>query len=96
MNDVFPKVVQAIAGDNFTVYAYMNDGSVRRVDVLSLIDKGGVFTPLRDPDVFRRTLTVMNDTVAWDLTGNHDPSDCIDLDPFSVQEKPTVVDPLTA
>lgn len=96
MKDIFPKVVQAIPGDNYTIYAYMNDGSVRLVDALPLIDKGGVFAPLRDPDVFQRTLTVMNDTVAWDLSGKHDPSDCIDLDPFSIQERPAVADPLTA
>jgi len=23
----------------------------------------------------------MNDTLAWDLTGNNDPSQCIDIDP---------------
>ena len=96
MDSIFPKVVQAIAGDNYTVYAYMNDGTVRSVDVLPMIEKGGVFAPLRDPDVFKQSLTVMNDTVAWDLRGKHDPYDCIDLDPFSVQERPVVADPLTA
>ena len=94
MNIIFPKVVQAVAGDHYTVYAYMNDGTVRGVNVFPLIEKGGVFAPLRDPDIFRHSLTVLNDTIAWDLSGKHDPSHCIDLDPFSVQERPFVADPL--
>ena len=27
--DFIPKVVQAVAGDDFTVYAYFSDGAVR-------------------------------------------------------------------
>ena len=96
MDSVFPKVLQAIAGENHTVYAYMNDGNVRLVDVYPSIEKGGVFAPLRDEAIFRKALTVLNDTVAWDLTGKHDPADCIDLDPFTIQERPAVADPLTA
>ena len=96
MDTIFPKVLQAIAGENYTVYAYMNDGCVRLVDVLPLIEKGGVFAPLRDEATFRNALTVLNDTVAWDLTGKRDPADCIDMDPFSIHERPAVKDPLTA
>ena len=96
MTTIFPKVLQAVAGEHYTVYAYMNDGTVRLVDVLPLIQKGGVFSFLLDPEVFTKALTVLNDTVAWDLTGKHDPADCIDLDPFSVQARPAVADPLTA
>ena len=29
----YPEVYQAVAGENYTVYAYMNDGSVREFDV---------------------------------------------------------------
>lgn len=28
--DLIPKVVQAVAGDGFLVYAYFSDGTVRR------------------------------------------------------------------
>ena len=88
MASVFPKVLQAIAIDGYKVHAYMNDGSTRCVDIRPLIDKGGVFTLLKDPNIFCSTLTILNDTVAWDITGKHDPADCIDLDPFTIQSLP--------
>ena len=37
-----PEVFQAVAGENYTVYAYMNDGNVRVLDVKPLIEKGGI------------------------------------------------------
>lgn len=90
-----PKVVQAVAGQNFLVYAYFHDGTVRLLDASLLLQKGGVFTPLRDADFFRDRLTVINDTVAWDVDGNHDPCTCIDLDPCELYEScPIVEDPL--
>lgn len=95
MNDtVFPVVLQAVAGDGYTVYAYMLDGTVRKVSVRHLVEQGGVFEKLKDREFFVNALTVMNDTVAWDLSGCHDPSDCIDLDPFTVSECEVVTDPL--
>lgn len=88
----FPSVIQAVAGPNQTVYAYFTDGSVRLFDAKPLIGRGGVFAALGDEEAFRDRLTVMNDTVAWDISGDRDPSKCIDLDPFSVYENSQIVD----
>ena len=94
--EYFPEVVQVVAGDGFVVFAYFSDGTVRRFDVKPLIEEGGVFSRLADEAFFTGGLTVMNGTVAWDVAGNRDESRCIDLDPFVVYEKATVVpDPLT-
>lgn len=43
MEQIFPKVLQSVAGDNYTVYAYLNDGTVRCVDMKPMIAQGGVF-----------------------------------------------------
>lgn len=86
MDKIFPEVVQAVAGKNFTVYAYMKDGSIRLFDAKPLIEQGGVFEKLRDETFFSERLTVMNETVAWDLSGRHDPTNCIDIDPFTIAE----------
>lgn len=94
MEQIFPKVLQAVAGDNYTVYAYMNDGTVRRVDMNPMIVQGGVFEQLREEEFFVSRLTVLNDTVAWDLTGQRDPAQCIDIDPFTVADMPVAADPL--
>ena len=93
--ELIPKVVQAVAGEGFTVYAYFSDGTVRLLDAAPLLEKGGVFAPLRDPEFFRDRLTVLNDAVAWDVDGNRDPYTCVDLDPCELYEScPVVADPL--
>ncbi|MCL2245475.1 MAG: DUF2442 domain-containing protein [Treponema sp.] len=90
----FPLVLQVLPTDNFEVYAYMNDGSVRLFDVKPLIKKNTVFESLMDIQVFKNNLTIINNTVAWDIAGNRDSNKCIDIDPFSIFEKPPVSDPL--
>ena len=84
MTMFFPEVYQAVAGENHMVYAYVCDGSVRLYDMKPLLEKGGVFEALRNEDVFRSTITVMNGTVAWDIAQNRDPSGCIDIDPLDI------------
>ena len=92
--EYIPKVLQAVAGEDFTIYLYFSDGSVRLYDAKPLLQLGGVFEPMRDPDYFRDRLTVLNDTAAWDVSGDMDPCNCIDLDPIELYETcPVVVDP---
>ncbi len=90
----FPEVLQVVPGDNYTVYAYFNDGTVRRYDASELVMRSGILAQLRDRKVFVDRLTVMNGTVAWDIAGNRDETKCIDIDPFVVYASPVVKDPL--
>ena len=93
--ELLPSVLQAVPGENFTVYAYFNDGSVRLADIKPMIAKGGVFAPLSDETFFRERLTVMNGAVAWDIAENYDNTRCVDLDPWVMyRESPKVPDPL--
>ena len=92
--EYYPVAVQAVAGPGRTVYAYFSDGQVKCYDMRAAIERGGVFAPLADETFFSGRLTVLNDTVAWDLSGRYDPRDCIDLDPFEVYAAETVSDPL--
>ena len=94
MNKFYPEVYQAVAGDDYVIYVYMNDGAMRKYDVKPLLQKGGVFEPLRDKTLFRKTLTVIGGTAAWDLEGNRDESRCIDLDPMDLFLNGIVVDDL--
>lgn len=93
--DLLASVLQAVPGDDFTVYAYFNDGSVRRADIKPLIAQGGIFSALADETFFRERVTVINGAVAWDVTGTRDATRCIDLDPCAMYEySPVVRDPL--
>jgi len=90
----WPKVLQVVPTDDYCVYVYFNDGSVRLFDTKPLIESGTVFEPLRDIVFFKNKLAVINGTVAWDVGGNRDPRKCVDLDPFVIFEQPAVADPL--
>jgi len=90
------QVLQVLPKDAFRVYCYFSDGRVKLYDARSLIEGGGVFAPLADPDFFRESCTVMNGTLAWDLSGKRDPYQCLDLDPDTLYEEAVEVrDPLS-
>lgn len=94
-NDYFwPKVIQVIPTNNYEVYTYFNDGSIRLFDVKPLIKPNTVFEPLQDINFFKEKLAIINDTVAWDIGGNRNPRKCVDVDPFTIFEQPIIPDPL--
>lgn len=85
MDEYFPTVVQAVPLDNFHVQVFFDDGKIVEYDATDDLQTD-LFKPLRDIEVFKETCTVMNDTLAWDLSGNRDGADCIDIDPFTLYE----------
>jgi len=89
----FPEVLQVVPGSDYQLYVYFDDGTIHVLDARPLLD-GEVFRPLRDPERFRSALTVMNGTVAWDLSGRRDETACVDLDPLRLyRECPEVPEP---
>lgn len=94
MEEYFPTVVQAVPGQERAVYAYFSDGAIRQFDVSPLIKDGTVFQKLADESFFREAITVLNGTVAWDVSGHFDPTTCIDLDPFTLYDAMPIADPL--
>ena len=77
---MFHKVVQVYPTEDYQVYVYFINGKIKLFDAKNLLTKG-VFQQLQDIKLFIDACTVMNDTLAWDISGKHDPSDCLDLDP---------------
>jgi len=89
MHDYFPTVVQVIPFDNYHVQVFFDDGKIIEYDATQDLNSE-LFRPLKDIDVFKNTCTVMNDTLAWDLQGNRDETQCIDIDPFTLYELPAI------
>lgn len=89
MRDYFPIVVQVIPLDNYHVQVFFDDGKIVEYDATSDL-QGEVFKPLKDVNVFKKTCTILNSTLAWDLMGNRDASKCIDIDPFTLYELPAI------
>ncbi len=89
----FPKVVQVIPTEDYKVYVYFDDGSIKLYDAQYIINKG-IFKKLKDKKIFIETCTVLNGTLAWDIDGNYDTSKCLDLDPIELYENcPEVEEP---
>jgi hypothetical protein len=49
-----PLLVDATASNGHTVHVRFEDGLAADVDLSYLLEYGGVFEPLRDPEYFRR------------------------------------------
>ena len=77
---MFHKVLQVLPTDDYKIYIYFSDGRIKLFNARELVSKG-VFKKLQNISLFKDACTVMNDTLAWDISGNYDPSDCLDLDP---------------
>lgn len=80
-----PSVIPAVAMPGGIVKAYFDDGKVCLYDVKPLMNWGGLFQKLKD-DTFFSHVTVMNHTIAWPLSDEFDPSNCLDIDPCEVYE----------
>lgn len=82
---MFPKIVQVVPTEDYTVYVYFEDGKIVCYDVKPLLDKE-VFAVLRDITLFVSACTILNDTLAWDVSGDRDGAKCIDIDPDTLYE----------
>lgn len=90
MKDYFPIVKNVEPLDNFKVIITFDDGKTVLYDVVEDIKQGGIFEPLKDLKFFKERCLVLNDTLAWDITGNCDVCSCIDIDPFMLYDLPEV------
>ena len=89
---MFPKVVQVIPMENYSVYVYFEDGKIVCYDMTQMIEKEA-FRPVKDITVFKEACTVMNDTLAWDIGGgSRDNTKCLDIDPDTLYELPMAVE----
>ena len=75
-----PEVVQVVPHENYMIDIMFHDGKIVKYDAKPLVGKG-VFSVLEDKDFFMNRCTILNRTLAWDLSGEYDPTDCLDLDP---------------
>ena len=74
-----PRIFQVVPNNDFTVNIYFDDGTVKIYDAKRLIEKGGIYAPLEDLDFFINRCVIMNNTLAWDVSGNWDTEMCIDV-----------------
>ena len=87
-------VIQVKPTQDFKVYVYFCNGKIKLYDMSPFLDKG-VFKQISDIKEFMSKCTVINHTLVWDLGGNYDPYNCLDIDPETIYEDGIeVADPL--
>jgi len=73
---------------------FFTNGDVRRYDITPAVRRGGVFAPLADEDVVKRSLIVYKGCLAFDLKGDLDPFEIIDFCSDTVYEMSVSILPL--
>jgi len=85
--DYYPEVVQVVPFEDYTVDVYFSDGKIVCYDAEPLVGKG-VFAVLSDKKFFIERCTVLNDTLAWDIDGDRNSENCLDIDPIMLHSLP--------
>ena len=57
------EVIQVIPTDDYKVYVYMDDNTVRLYDAAPLIARGGIFNKIKDINIFKNTCTILYEIV---------------------------------
>lgn len=77
--EYIPQIYMVALAGGKKVDCYFTNGAVRRYDVSSAIRMGGVFAPLSNQALFERAVMVMDGVLAFDIKGNRDPYDVVDI-----------------
>ncbi|MCL2212573.1 MAG: DUF2442 domain-containing protein [Oscillospiraceae bacterium] len=79
-----PKIFQVLPTDDFKVYLYYDSGEIKLYDCSWVLGEGGVFEKIHDINNFKNLCTIMNGTLAFDISLVRDPYNCIDICPDTV------------
>lgn len=82
---MFHDIVQVVPFEDYTVYVYFEDGKIVCYNAKPLLNKK-IFEPLKNIDFFMKACTILNGTLAWDVSGDRDCSKCLDIDPEMLYE----------
>lgn len=78
-----PDVVAVTPYDDYKVEVAFADGKIVMYSIKHLLGIG-VFRMLADQQFFKERCTILNHTLAWDVSGDGDPYRCIDIDPDTI------------
>lgn len=82
-----PKLYQVVPNKDFSVLLYYDNGEIKKYDCKWVLEEGGVFEKIYDADEFVNLCTIMNNTLAFDISGEFDPTNCIDICPDTLYEE---------
>ena len=86
-----PRLFQVIPRDDFRVLLFYDNGEEKIYDCSWMLNELGVFAQLHDISTFKSICTIMNGTLAFDISLVRDPYNCIDICPDTVYEDSVAV-----
>lgn len=81
-----PKLFQVLPKHDFTVILFYDNGEIKRYDCNWIKTESGVFRQIHELSRFKDLCTIMNGTLAWDISEKRDPYNCIDICPDTVYQ----------
>ena len=81
-----PRLYQVIPHDDYTVVLFYDNGEIKLYDCAWINSESGIFEQIKDIHKFKKLCTVMNGTLAWDISEKRDPYTCIDICPDTVYQ----------
>lgn len=84
-------IIQVIPHEDYTVSVFFADGKIVLYDAKPFLNTE-VFLKISDINTFMEKCTILNDTLAWDVAGNRNESECIDIDPDTLYNLPESVE----
>ncbi len=76
-----PALYQVLPADDFKVYLYYDNGEIKLYDCSFILEESGVYDEIKDISRFKELCTIMNGTLAFDISEQRDPFNCIDFCP---------------
>ncbi|MDR2571592.1 MAG: DUF2442 domain-containing protein [Oscillospiraceae bacterium] len=82
-----PKLYQVLPTENHMVYLFYDNGEVKLYDCRWVLEESGIFAKIHDITIFKELCTIMNGTLAFDISYTRDPYSCIDICPDTIYEE---------
>ena len=79
-----PKIFQVLPTDDYKVHLYYDSGEIKVYDCSWVLNESGVFEKIHHIETFKNLCTIMNGTLAFDISLIRDPYNCIDICPDTI------------
>lgn len=79
-----PNLYQVLPTNDYNVYLYYDNGEIKQYDCSFILDNEKLYNKIININDFKRLCTIMNKTLAFDISENFDPYNCIDFCPDTV------------
>lgn len=87
-----PALYQVLPTDDYKVYLYYDNGEIKLYDCNFILENKRLYGKIQQIEDFKRLCTIMNRTLAFDISEKFDPCNCIDFCPDTIYSESVKVD----